>query len=173
MMTAMTKFVMSAVFGLTMFAAGDAGAARDDGPRHEARGDKMCAKLGCTDAQKAQLAQIREGMKDKIKPEREAIRGLKQQIAAEYRKDKLDSTRLRDLYAQLDARKGTIEGYRRAMRAQVHAVLTPDQRAAAAERMERRAERGHGKGKGHGKHGKGRGKGHGKGRGKGGATQGV
>ncbi len=58
MMTAMTKFVMSAVFGLTMFAAGDAGAARDDGPRHEARGDKMCAKLGCTDAQKAQLSQL-------------------------------------------------------------------------------------------------------------------
>lgn len=170
MMTAMTKFVMSAVFGLTMFAGGDAGAAPVDGPRHEARGGKMCEKLGCTDAQKAQLKQIRDGVKDKIKVEREAIRGLKQQIAAEYRKDKLDSARLRDLYGQLDARKGTIEGYRRAMRAQVHAVLTPEQRAAVADKLERRAERGHGKGKGHGK---GRGKGHGKGRGRGHGVQGV
>ena len=70
MMTAMTKFVMSAVFGLTMFAAGDAGAARDDGPRHEARGGKMCEKIGCTDAQKAQLKQMQHGLVDRtIQPE--------------------------------------------------------------------------------------------------------
>ena len=160
MLTTMTKILTGALFGLTLFASPDA-AARPEGPRQEARGGKMCEKLGCTEAQKVQLKQIRDAAKDKIKPEREAIRALKQEIAAEYRKDRLDNTRLRDLYGRLDAREATIDGYRRAMRAQVHAVLTPEQRVAVAERMERRGERGHGKGKGHGKgHGKGRGQGH-------------
>lgn len=158
MMTAMSKWMMSAVFGLSMFAAGSADAAPAGGPRHEARGERVCEKIGCTDAQKAELASIREAVKPKIKAEREAIRGLKKQIAAEYRKDRLDEARLRDLYKQLDARKATIEGYRRAMRAQVHAVLTPAQRAAVAELKERK---GHGKGKGRNGRGKGKGRGQG------------
>lgn len=147
MMTAMTKFLTSAVFGLTMLSAGGAEAKPVDG----GRGAAMCERLVCSDAQKAQLKQIREATRAKVKAERTAIRELKQQIAAEYRKDRLDQARLAALYRQLDTRKGTVEGHRRAMRAEVHGVLTPEQRAKFADMRAR-----------HGKHkqgGKGRGRG--------------
>lgn len=150
MMTAMTKILTSALFGLTLLTAGSADAKRADGERHE-RGGKMCERLTCSDAQKAQIKQIRETVKSKVAGEKTAIRELRKQIAAEYRKDRLDQARLGDLYRQLDARKSTVEGARRAAKAQIHGLLTPEQRAKfAAEKR--------GAGKKHGKkHAKARG----------------
>lgn len=164
MMTAMTKILTSALFGLTLLTAGSADAKRDAGDR-QARGEQMCERLACTDAQKAQIKQIREVVKAKVAGERTAIRELRQQIAAEYRKDRLDKARLADLYRQLDARQSTVEGARRAAKAQIHGLLTPAQRAKfGAEK------RGAGK-----KHGKMQGKQHAKARGLGrpGASRGV
>lgn len=143
MMTAMTKILTSALFGLTLLTAGSADAKPADGDR-QARGGEMCERLACSDAQKAQIKQIRETVKTKVAGEKTAIRELRQQIAAEYRKDRLDQARLGDLYRQLDARKSTVESARRAAKAQIHGLLTPAQRAKfAAEKQ--------GPGKGHGK----------------------
>lgn len=146
MMTAMTKFLTSAVFGLTLLSAGSADAKPEGG-----RGGKMCERLACSDAQKAELKQIREMVKSKVAAEKAAIRDLKRQIAAEYRKDRLDEARLKDLYRQLDARKSTIEGHRRAARAEIHGILTPEQRAKFADRQERGGKQRGGKGRVRGK----------------------
>lgn len=157
MMTAMTKTLMTAVFGIAMLGAGTGQAAPAGGaPQKEHRGigEKMCERLSCTDAQKAELKKIRDATRPKIQAEREAMRGIKGEIAAEFRKDRLDNARLKALYGQLDARKDTIEGLRRGMMTQIHAVLTPAQREQMARAFERRGD---------GKHGGKRG-GHGRGR---------
>jgi Spy/CpxP family protein refolding chaperone len=159
MMTAMTKILTSALFGLTLLTAGSADAKRADGDR-QGRGEKVCERLACSDAQKAQIKQIREVVKTKVAGEKTAIRELRKQIAAEYRKDKLDQARLGDLYRQLDARRSTVESARRAAKAQIHGLLTPEQRTKfAAEKQGAGKKHGkkHAKARGFGKRGTSRG----------------
>lgn len=152
MMTAMTKMVMTAMFGLVMFGAGDAAAAREGGPRHEQRGGKMCERLECSADQKVKIAEIRARAKPAVKAEREAVRELKAQLVAEYRKDRLDTAKVKGLREQLDARKAAMKRQREAMKAQVEALLTPAQKTRLTEL---KAERGH-KGKKFGHHGRGK-----------------
>lgn len=155
MLSTMTKMVMTAVFGLTMFAAGDASAGGHRGDR----GAKMCERLECTAAQKAQLTQIREAHKPAMKAEREAIRDLKQQLVAEYQKDRFDAAKVAALREQIDARKAAAKRDREAMKAKVEAILTPAQRAKLAElKAQHRGPKGKG-------HHRGPGRGHGKARG--------
>lgn len=149
MLTTMTKTLMTALFGITMLSAGSAQAAPEGAEGPAKIGAKVCQRLACTDAQKVELKKIREQTAPKIKAEREAIKALRGEIAAEFRKDRLDNSRLSGLYTQLDARKKTIAGLRRGAMAQVHAVLTPAQRQQLGEMLERRAQ--HGKGRGHGR----------------------
>jgi protein CpxP len=129
MLSTMTKMVMTAVFGLTMFTAGDASAGGHRGDR----GAKMCERLECSSTQQAQLAQIRESHKPAMQASREAIRDLKQQLVAEYQKDRVDTAKVAALRQQLDAQKATAKREREAMKAQIDAVLTPAQRAKLAE----------------------------------------
>lgn len=160
MMTAMTKLVMTAMFGLAMFGAGDAAAAREGGPRHEQRAGKLCQRLECSDAQKARFKEIREANKPAVKAERAAIRDLKTQLVAEYRKESLDPAKVKALREQLDARKAAMKSKREAMKAQIEAVLTPAQRAKLAELKAERGPKGpkadhprRGGHRGHGGHG--------------------
>jgi Spy/CpxP family protein refolding chaperone len=157
MLSTMTKMVMTAVFGLTMFTAGDASAGGHRGDR----GAKMCEHLECTAAQQAQLAQIREAHKPAMQASREAIRDLKQQLVAEYQKERVDTAKVAALRQQIDAHKATAEREREAMKAKIEAILTPAQRAKLAEF---KAQHKGPKGKGHHR-GLGRGPGPGKTRG--------
>ncbi|MBZ5712461.1 Spy/CpxP family protein refolding chaperone [Nannocystis pusilla] len=142
MLTTISKLVMTAVFGLTLFGAGEAAAGGHRGDR----GAKMCERLECTDAQKTQLQQIREAHKPAMKAEREAMRDLHQQLTAEYAKTPIDTAKVKSLRAQLDAREATFKGQREAMKAKVDAILTPAQRTKLAEFKAKHRE---GKGKGH------------------------
>lgn len=146
MMTSMTKMVMTAVFGLAMFGASEAQAGGGHG--HGERGGKLCERLECSDAQKAQLAQIRDANKPAMKAERAAMHDLKEQLVAEYRKEPFDAARVKALREQLDARKAAMKSQREAMKIKVDAILTPAQRARMAELKAARGERG-AKGKGH------------------------
>lgn len=145
----------TAAFGLaTLLGAGTASAAptaAPRGPQQAQKADKLCSKLECTDAQRAQIQDIRGVAKPKLKAEREAIRALRKQIAGEYRKDRLDGARLQALHGQLDARKAAAESVRRAMLAQIHGVLTPAQRQAYFETLGQGKHKGKGKRQGKGK----------------------
>lgn len=143
MLTTMTKMVMTAVFGLAMFGA--TGEAEAGGHRGD-RGGKMCERLECTDAQKAQLKQIREADKPAMKAERQALRDLEQQLVAEYRKPAFDAAKVKALRGQIDARKATVDSQREAMKAKIDAILTPAQRAKLAEFKAQHKDK---KGKGH------------------------
>ncbi|MDC0715742.1 Spy/CpxP family protein refolding chaperone [Nannocystis bainbridge] len=142
MLTTISKLVMTTVFGLTMFAAGDAEA----GKHHGDRGAKMCEKLECSAAQQTQLTQIRDSHKPTIKAERSAMRDLNQQIAAEYAKPSFDAAKVKTLREQLAAHETVAKSEREAMKAKIDAVLTPAQRAKMAEFKAKHKE---GKGKGH------------------------
>ncbi|WAS97334.1 Spy/CpxP family protein refolding chaperone [Nannocystis punicea] len=141
MLTTISKLMMTTVFGLTMFAAGDAEA----GKHHGDRGAKMCERLECSDAQKTQLAQIRDSHKPTIKAERAASRDLEQQIAAEYAKPSFDAAKVKTLREQLATHEAKADSEREAMKAKIDAILTPAQRAKMAEFKAKHKD---GKGKG-------------------------
>ncbi|MCY0995505.1 Spy/CpxP family protein refolding chaperone [Nannocystis sp. ILAH1] len=145
MLTTISKLVMTTVFGLTMFAAGDAEAGKHHGDRGD-RGAKMCEKLECTDAQKTQLTQIRASHKPTLHAERAAIRDLEQQIAAEYAKPSFDAAKVKGLREQLAAHETVAKSEREAMKTKIDAVLTPAQRTKLAEFKAKHKD---GKGKGH------------------------
>lgn len=162
-MTAMTKWVMTAMFGLAMFGAGDAQAAREGGPRHERGAGKLCERIECSAAQEAKIAQIRAAQGPAMKAEKAAIRDLKAQLVAEYKKERVDTTKVQALREQLEGRKAAMKRQHEAMKAQIEAVLTPAQRARLAELKAERGQKGprgpkgdkahRGERRGHGKRG--------------------
>lgn len=119
-------------------------AAGQQGRKH----DRMCERLACTAAQKTQIESIRESAAPQIKAAREAMKGLRDQLRAEWQKPAPNAATLERLDGQLDAQKDKIGDLRRAAKLKIHALLTAEQRAKFS------AEKGRG-GK-HGKHGKGR-----------------
>lgn len=132
-----------AAFGFTtLLTAGDAHAApagkRD---RHEAMEGRMCARLACTDAQKAQIKTIREADAPRIKAAKQTMRTLRDQMKAEWRKAQPDARTLERLDGELDVQRDKIQDMRRNARLKIHALLTPEQRSKLTDRQ------GHGKGK--------------------------
>jgi Spy/CpxP family protein refolding chaperone len=143
-----------ATFGLVALLAGSAQAAPTAGgkDRSEAKGGRMCAKLACSDAQKAKIKQIRTSAKTpQQKAARDNLRKLHEQVQAELRKPSPDARAIERLDAQIAAQKTALHSQRRASQLQILAVLTPDQRAKF---LDHAGKRGKGKG-GHRKGGKG------------------
>lgn len=106
--------------------------------------EKMAAKLNLTDAQKSQIAAINQGFRANNKAAFEGSRELRQQFREAKKAN--DTAKLESLKPQMDAQRTQMKQLREAHRAQILAVLTPDQRtqwqALEAERQQRRGERG-------------------------------
>lgn len=132
-------------------------------------GERLCKKLSCTDAQKAQVAAILTDLKTDTKADREAIRALHGKVMAEYAKAKPDQAEMKVAYAKIDAHRASIRDHVHDAAMELHALLNPTQRQELAEMLGERGLEKMLKGGGHGRHGKG-GKGKG-GKGKGGKTQ--
>lgn len=149
MNTIITRITLGLVtFGLTgALLAGDAQArgAGHDGKRV----DRMCQRLECTADQRTKIAKIQETQGPGLKAEREAMRALRQQVRAEWAKASPDVRALDKLDDQIAAHQAKIHDARRAAMLQIHAILTPAQRAKLAAAMDR-------KGKGEGRKGEGR-----------------
>lgn len=132
-------------------------AAPERGDRTEKRADR----------EDGPLKAFRQDLREQTKADREAVEEMRRELAQEYAKDSPDTAKMERLFAAIEARQDAISETRFDAWVRVHAELTPEQRAKAAQRM---AKGKGGKGKGKGKHGKGKGKpGEGKGKpGKGG-----
>ena len=144
-----------ATFGLVALLAGSAQAAptaAGNNDRSEAKGERMCAKLACTDAQKAKIKQIKASNKTpQQKAAHDNLRKLQDQVQAELRRPSPDARAIERLDGQITAQRTALHGQRRAQQLQILAVLTPDQRTKFLDHAGRR-----GKGKGgQRKHGKG------------------
>jgi len=153
------RIALSALtFGFVGLLTGSAQAAPTDarGQDHsEARGDRMCARLACTDAQKEKIKQIKASTKTpQHKAARDNLRTLQGQVQAELRKPSPDARAIERLDAQIAAQKTALHSQRRSHQLQILATLSPEQRSKLLAHAERRGK-GKGKGKrGHGKHGK-------------------
>lgn len=119
----------------------------------EGRGGKLgkvCQKIECSDDQKTELKQIHKEMRTDAKSDREAIRELHKQMAAEWVKSAPNEKVLDRIQAKIAVHEANIADRRMDMMLELHAVLSPEQRKAFAKLM---AER-HGKKGKRGKKGK-------------------
>jgi len=146
-------------FGLATFAlvgllAGSAEAAPARGAggkdRTEAKANHMCAKLACTDAQKAKIKQIKQSNKTpQQKAARDNMRKLQDQVQAELRKPSPDARAIERLDSQIAAQRTALHSQRRASQLQILAALTPEQRTKFLAHADKRGKGKRGKG---GKH---------------------
>jgi Spy/CpxP family protein refolding chaperone len=115
------------------------------------RGHGMCAKLECTEAQRDELKQIRKEFRTDTKAEHQAMRSIAESIAAEFAKDAPNETQLKRWYAEIQTRQANLMDRRHDMMMEIHGVLSPEQRAIAADHIAKRMLKG---GKHRGKRGK-------------------
>lgn len=137
-----TRILLPAIGGLALVGLTGAAVAKPDagaeGVRAQQRGGGLCAQLECTDQQKEELRAVMTELRGDAKADREAIARLRGTIATEYAKARPDETAMRAAMKAIDARQREIQerGFDAMM--EVHALLTPEQRAKVAKGMERR-----------------------------------
>ena len=139
----------------------------DEGERAQHFAQKLCADLECSDEQLTQIAELLRSGHEARDPEarearKAAHREINQKIADAFAADEFDVSVLEQ--AKPDHEGGEHEGRMLEMAAQLHAILTPEQRAALADRIEAGGPMmfGHHGKRGHGEWGK-RGRHHGEG----------
>ncbi|HVI01805.1 MAG TPA: periplasmic heavy metal sensor [Enhygromyxa sp.] len=101
------------------------------------------------------IRELRHEVRDQSKAQREEIKQLRDEFAAEYAKERPDSEKLERLHAEIEAKRAEIQAMRFASLMQMHDQLDAEQRARMAERIAGGHGKGpdehDGKGKGHGK----------------------
>jgi Spy/CpxP family protein refolding chaperone len=128
------------------------------GDHHRFRGpgmmiDRLCGELDCTADQRAEI----EDLARDLRPEGPFFkdRGTAQRAVADaFRAETLDTEALRTQVRSFEKHADVLKGTMTDALVGLHGILTPEQRAAAADIIEKRGPmfmRGHGK---HGKHGK-------------------
>jgi periplasmic protein CpxP/Spy len=108
-------------------------------PERVARGvDRMLDGLNATDAQRAQVKQIAEAAAVDLRAQREATRALREQGRQIFAAPTVDAAAAESVRQQLVVKHD--EASRRMLQAKldVSRVLTPEQRAKLAERMQQR-----------------------------------
>ncbi len=103
---------------------------------------KLTRDLDLTDAQKASLMQIAETVQSKISATDEPVRQAQMQtFISEFRKEKMDEAILNQGAAKLEAKQTEVRMAMKEAIRSVHAMLTPEQRAKASEKLLQMAER--------------------------------
>ena len=135
---------------VTAFAQGQPGAG---GPGHHAMGhhhgggmfmgrmsDRMLDAVNATPEQRAQIKQIREAAVADLKAQRESGRGLHERAMELFKQPSVDANAAEALRQQMMTQHD--QASRRMLQAmiEVSRVLTPEQRAQLADRMEQRRE---------------------------------
>jgi protein CpxP len=129
------------------------------GPRQHLQ--RMLSAVGATDAQKAQIKTIWEGLRPQLKPLREQHEQTRKQIAAALAAPTVDAAQIEQLRKQSVQTMDKLSALMTQGFVQTANVLTPDQRKQALADMQQHEGR-HGGFRGHG-HGPGQGAGAGAG----------
>ena len=113
--------------------------------RHHRRGGFMLAKLNLSDAQKAQLKQIRDSRRDEVTGLRNELRTKRQELRQAEQGGTFNQELAAQKLAEMAPIKARLMAEKHQMRQQALAILTPEQKAQLdqmkAERQARRAER--------------------------------
>lgn len=135
-------------------AAADAGQRHHAGHRHHghhggpgsfAQGrhfERMLERIGATEAQRQQIRQIVQAAAPDLKAQREARRALHARARAVFTAPTIDANAAEQVRLQMMAQHDQASRRRLQMMLDVAQVLTPEQRAKVAERMERKGNRG-------------------------------
>jgi Spy/CpxP family protein refolding chaperone len=131
------------VLGASLFALASPASAD---PAHDGGrggwGARMCDKLECTESQRTKLGEIFAELRKDSRADREAIAGLRAQMAEEFAKAKPDEKRLRRLASQVSKLHADLGTRRLDAMLQAHSVLDAKQRAKLVEMMEHRRGKG-------------------------------
>jgi Spy/CpxP family protein refolding chaperone len=140
MFTQTRRFTLGSLAGVVLLGAlinpipALAGKGKGKGKGH-AKLDRICEQIGCTETQAGDIEQIFEQLHADTKPERQAIRELRQQLASEWKTDRPDETKLAKLAEQVAAHERNVADRRMEAMLELHAVLSPTQREQVAEHL--------------------------------------
>lgn len=115
---------------------GEAGA-----PRHM---ERMLDRIGASEAQRAQIQQLRQAATPDMKAQREAGRALREQQRQVLSAATIDTNRAEQLRMQMVEHHDKTSRRRTQLMIDVAQVLTPEQRAQLGTMMAQRGSRGHG-----------------------------
>ena len=138
MLTKRRRNVLTSLAGLAFVAAllvpvaGFAGKGKQKG---HSKLDRICEQIACSEAQAKDIAQIFEQLQSDIKPDREAVRELRQQLAAEWKLDRPDERKLAMLADKVAAHERNMADRQMEAMLELHGLLTAEQREQVAEHL--------------------------------------
>lgn len=138
----MNNIILSGILSiLTTFVASPAATdASDRSGSHRGQADRMCQALQCSDEQRVQLEAIRAEHREQMADERARAKEIRAALQAERGSPNPDKETMERLRAERKALAATMKEARQDKRAEMSAVLTPDQREQwEAMRAERKA----------------------------------
>ena len=101
----------------------------------EAKLDKICAEISCSDTQRQDIAQVFEQMHIDIKPDRTAAKDLKKQLAREWVEDRPSEKVLAKLSTKIAAHERNIAERRLEAMLELHDLLDAQQRQKVAQHL--------------------------------------
>jgi Spy/CpxP family protein refolding chaperone len=134
------RFILASLAGVVLVGAlispipALAGKGKGKGKGH-AKLDRMCEQLACTETQARDIEQIFEQLHVDSKPEREAIRELRRQLASEWKTDQPDERTLAKLADKIAAHERNVADRRMEAMLELHGLLTAVQREQVAEHL--------------------------------------
>jgi Spy/CpxP family protein refolding chaperone len=169
--TTMTQTILAQIFSMMTLLVAPAAADEVGDHVRRSKGAGICERIECTNDQRVAI----DGIRAEIRKEREGARAeakrLHDALKAEEAKARPDPQVIAKLRAELEANRAAHKQAKMAAKAEIAALLTPEQRERLAAMKAERGEKGkahgkrsdgeHGKAKAHGKRGDGE---HGKGK---------
>jgi len=142
---------LSTGFGVQAALAFGAGCEKGPGGMKEGRGhrqERMAQVLGLSAEQQQQMTTLREEGQNAMQPLREALAANREKVRALVNAESFDENAVRSLAAEEATTRTELLVLRTRMQQQIHALLTPEQRALA-DRLQpmMREGRGHGQGR--------------------------
>ena len=111
--------------------------AAQPGPDHSHRAERIGRRLQLTEAQKASILAIRDKHRPDLVQRRDAVQHARIDLQSALQDPSTPEPRLRALYDKASAARFDMILARRSLRMEVQAILTPEQRAKAAEMRDR------------------------------------
>lgn len=115
-------------------AVAEAGKDKSKG-KAKAKIERLCQEIGCSASQKTDIAQVFKQMHMDIKPDREAIRDLRKQLATEWKQAKPDERKLARIADKIAAHERNIADRRMEAMLELHPMLSPEQREVMADHL--------------------------------------
>lgn len=157
-----SRFLLPALGGLALVGVAGMAFAKPavQGPGAQGKRGGLCAKLECTDTQKDELKEVMTELRTDAKGDREAVKRLNGQLAAEFAKASPDEKAMRSLQGQIASHHQQMQDRAFDAMMEVHGLLDAEQRGQLATMMEHRGMRalmgGKGRRGGKGKRGEGK-----------------